>query len=954
MSETHTRTYPYTTVPNDPLHFRHYTLDNGLQVFLSVNPDEPRVFTNICFRAGSKYDPADTTGLAHYMEHMLFKGTSQIGALNWEEESKLLEQIADLFEEYRQTTDTTERQRIYREIDRLSYEAAQLVAPNEYDRLMTAMGAKSTNAYTWLEQTVYVNDIPNNEIKRWVKLERERFRHLALRLFHTELETVYEEFNMSQDKDFRKANQALRRMLFPTHPYGTQTTLGRPEHLKNPSMRNIERFFETYYVPNNAALCLAGDFDPDEVIALIDESFGDWKPNDFPPFTYEEQPPLTSTQRESVYGQESAYLMIGWRTTGGHDTNYMMGLLVKQMLHNEQAGLIDLHLNQQQRVLEAEAFNWVYEDYSVFGLFGKAREGQALAEVEGLLLEQVEKLRQGDFPDWLLPAAIKDMKQADLKAAEKNQSRVSMISTSYILGISYEQLVKRYEWLEKVTREDVIHYAREILSPNSFAVVYKEQGTDPKVVKVEKPDITPVPIQREAISDYAKDFLSESPQRISPVFADFKGRIQQEEWQPGLRFDYVHNPHNPLFQLQYIFEMGKNNSQELALAMQYLPYLGTSKYSAAEIQQYFFKLGLHFDAFNGNDRLYVSLSGLEESLEEGLELVEQILADVQADARAWEAVVTDTLTKRDNQKLQKDTILYSGLRSFAKYGPESPFTYRMPANQLRQLSPEAPLKWIHDLHTYEHRVYYFGQLPQTEVAKLVRRHHRVAEKLKTPPPPQAFVELPTMRNQVFFTHFPMVQNEVLLLSRGTPHFNLEEHLWQDLYNEYFGYGLSSIVFQEIREAKALAYSTYAYYGSPIRQNQAHYLSAYVGTQPDKVSDAVPTLFDLLEHMPVVEKAVEQAQQSILQRIESDRIEPRRLYREAQSVWDVGLDRDILRDAYEHLQQHDYRDLVKFQETHVKNRNYNLLVLGDRANTPLPFLERYGPVRELSLEELFGY
>ncbi|MCB0636392.1 MAG: insulinase family protein, partial [Lewinella sp.] len=256
MTDNPAKTYPYETIAGDPMGVRIYTLDNGLRVFLSVNTNEPRIFTNLVFRAGSKYDPADTTGLAHYMEHMLFKGTSRIGAMDWERESALLERIADRFEDYRATQDPDERTTIYADIDRLSYEAAQLVAPNEYDRLVTAIGAKQTNAYTWVEQTVYVNDIPSNELERWLRLERERFGHLALRLFHTELETVYEEFNISQDKDFRKSNNKLRELLFPTHPYGTQTTLGRPEHLKNPSMRNIQRFFDTYYVPNNLAICL--------------------------------------------------------------------------------------------------------------------------------------------------------------------------------------------------------------------------------------------------------------------------------------------------------------------------------------------------------------------------------------------------------------------------------------------------------------------------------------------------------------------------------------------------------------------------------------------------------------------------------------------------------------------------------------------------------------------------
>lgn len=954
MIETTPRRYSYTTIPNDPLKVRHYTLDNGLQVFLSVNSEEPRIYTQMAFRAGSKYDPADTTGLAHYMEHMLFKGTSQIGALDWEKESEYLERIADLFETYRATSDEEERTKIYTEIDRLSYEAAQLIAPNEYDRLMTALGAKSTNAYTWVEQTVYVNDIPSNELARWVRLERERFRHLALRLFHTELETVYEEFNMSQDKDFRKVNNKLRELLFPTHPYGTQTTLGKPEHLKNPSMRNIQAFFETYYVPNNLAICLAGEFDPDETIALIDQHFGDWKSHDFPPFTYEEQAPLDAPQRAEVFGQESPYVQMGWRLDGGRTDDYRMGLLIRQLLYNEQAGLIDLHLNQEQRVLEAEVYNWIYEDYSVFGLYGKPLEGQSLEEVEALLLAELDHLRKGEFPDWLLEAILRDMKVADLKAMERNNARVGAMTNCFVLGIPWADFVNRYDFLEKVTKEDVVRFAREKLPPEGFALVYKRQGKNPGVVKMEKPPITPAPLQREASSDFAKDFLAITPPRLAPVFADFKGNIQREEWQEGLRFDYVYNSQNPLFRLDYIFEMGKLNSLDLGLAIAYLPYLGTDRYSAAEIQQEFFRLGLHFEVYNYDERSHVSLTGLEESLEEGLQLVEHILANVQPDKEAWENVVRDILTKRANQKQDRGVILRSALRSYANYGPESPFTYRKKEENLRRLDPETLIHWIRDLGNFHHRVYYFGQKSQADAAQIIRRHHRLPEQLKAPVPPRTFTQLPTLRNEVLYTHFPMVQTDILLNSRGTPQFNLEEHTLSDLYNEYFGYGLSSIVFQEIREARALAYSTYAYYSSPNRANRAHYFRSYVGTQPDKVQEALPALIGITEDMPLIEEAVQQARMSLLQRVETDRIAPRKLYWEAQNVWDLQMDRDLLKDIYDRISDSKSEELVAFQEKHVKGRHYKLLVMGDRASTPLNFLKDFGPLRELSTEELFGF
>lgn len=944
----------YTSASQDPMGMRIYTLKNGLTVFLSVNKNEPRIFTNICFRVGSKYDPADTTGLAHYMEHMLFKGTNKIGTLDWEKESKLLEEIAVLFEQYRQIEDEDERKAIYKQIDQLSYKATQFVAPNEYDRLVTSLGAKQTNAYTWVEQTVYVNDIPSNELERWVKLERERFGHIALRLFHTELETVYEEYNMSQDKDFRKVNQEMRKLLFPTHPYGTQTTLGSPEHLKRPSMRNIEQFYDNYYVPNNAAICLAGDFDPDETIQLIEKYFGSWKPNNFTPFTYEEQAPLQSVKRSEILGQESAYMQLGWRTDGGSSDDYIKAIVLKQMLYNEQAGLFDLHLNQKQKVLDASAFNWIYEDYSILGLHGKARQGQQLEEVEALLLAEVEKLRKGDFPDWLLSAAISDMKLADLKGVESNGSRVSAVANCFILGVEWEQFVKRYEILESLTKNDIIEYVNKYLRADNYAVIYKKEGTNPDIVKVDKPTLTPVPLQTEAVSEYAKQFLQSAPPRMKPVFADFKAGIQREVWQKGLRFDYVYNPQNPLFRLDYIFEMGKNNSLELSLAMTYFDYLGTSRYTAAEIQQQFFRLGLHFEIYDYEERSHVSLTGLEESMEAGLKLVEHILADLQPSQKIWDSVVDDILKKRVNQKQNKDTILRNGMGSYAKYGAQSPFTYRMAEKQLRQSDVSAIVDTIKHLHEYEHRVYYYGQMSRSEVTKIIRSHHKLATTLKPPLPPKVFEELEQKTNKVFFTHFPMVQNDIMLVSKGTNTFDMKEHKLKDLYNEYFGYGLSSVVFQEMREAKALAYSTYAFYSSPSRANRAHYLRAYVGTQPDKVADALPTLKNLLENMPLREDSINQARLSLLQRIESDRIAPRSRYWEAQGIWDLNLEHDILKDIYGSLQAFESKDLADFHHNQIKNRNYNIMVLGDRENTPLGFLEQYGAVEELSLEELFGY
>ena len=953
MIETTTESPSFKTVPNDPINVKSHTLSNGLQLFMSVNKNEPRIYTNIVVRAGSKQDPAETTGLAHYMEHMLFKGTSEMGAIDWEKEEQLLKQISDLYEKYRFSQDETERLKIYQQIDQLSFEASKLAAPNEYDKLASALGAKQTNAYTWVEQTVFVNDIPANELEGWLKLESERFRMMALRLFHTELETVYEEFNISQDRDYRKANNSIRQALFPKHPYGTQTTIGSAQHLKNPSQVKIQEYFKTYYVPNNMAIVLAGDFDPKEAVALLEKYFGDYQSRPIPPFSFDEQPEIQAPIRKKVLGQEAPYIDIAWRFNGSQTDDQFMLAMVRSILFNHRAGLLDIELNQLQQVLESNAWCWFYEDYSVFGLYGKARAGQSLEDVEKLLLAQIQRIKEGDFEDWLLEAILKDFKLDEIRAYETNKARVNALTYSFILGIEWERFVHRLEWLGRLDKQQIIDFAQERFAEN-YVVIYKEQGDDPGVVKVDKPPITPVQLNRDATSVFAQKFLANQTPRLQPQVIDFDQYITSKPLSSGIVLDYVNNPDNELFRLDYIFEMGKNSDRDLALALIYLPYLGTNKYSASELQKEFFRLGLTFDVFCNDDRSYVTLSGLDESLEEGIQLFEHILANVEQDKVVLENVVSDLLVKRVNIKKDKNFVLRQAMSNYARYGIVSPFTYRHSEEQLRNVKPEMLIERIHSLTSYEHCIYYYGKRKLEDIGTLLEQSHPVDHPLQPVLPPKDFPQLATSEHKVLFLDFPMVQVEILLISRGTPHFNLEEYLMHELYNEYFGYGLSSIVFQEIRESKALAYSTYALYSSPSRKERSHYLQAFVGTQPDKLIDAIPALVNIIEKMPMVESQIENARQSLLKRIESERLLPSKIYWEYRSVKDRGHDHDLQKDLYDRLQEITPSDLFDFHRKHVKGRHFTFLVIGNRKQLNMEYLETIGKIQEVTLEEVFGY
>ena len=239
---------------NDLLNAAIYELDNGLKVYLTENHEEPRFYAEIAVRAGSKHDPADATGLAHYLEHLLFKGTSELGTVDYEAEKPHLDRIVDLYEQHFSETDEAVRAEIYAEINREAQLAAQYAVPNEFDKLYNAMGGTALNAHTSNEETVYKIGLPSNRLAQWAEIESSRFLDPVFRIFHTELETVYEEKNRTLDNRGRIIYTAMIEELYKAHPYGQQPTIGTIDHLKNPSLVYIQAYFDTYYVPNNMAI----------------------------------------------------------------------------------------------------------------------------------------------------------------------------------------------------------------------------------------------------------------------------------------------------------------------------------------------------------------------------------------------------------------------------------------------------------------------------------------------------------------------------------------------------------------------------------------------------------------------------------------------------------------------------------------------------------------------------
>ncbi|WP_146752250.1 M16 family metallopeptidase, partial [Chryseobacterium balustinum] len=440
QKQTDAQGYSFETVKNDQSGVRVYTLKNGLKVYLAKNDDAPRIQTYIPVRTGSNNDPSDNTGLAHYLEHMVFKGTSHLGTQDWAKEKAILKQISDLYEQHKAEKDPEKKKALYKKIDEVSQEASKYAIANEYDKAISSLGATGTNAHTWLDETVYKNNIPANELEKWLKVEKERFSELVLRLFHTELEAVYEEFNRAQDNDGRLVNYALMDALFPKHPNGQQTTIGTSEHLKSPSMEAIHKYFDTYYVPNNMAVVLVGDLDFDKTIKMVDQYFGSFKYKELPMKKMVSEEPMTSIVTRTVKSPSTPRMTIAWRTDSNGTKEARLATMVGEILSNNgDAGLIDLNINQKQATLGAGAYASPLKTYGSFNMYVTPKDGQSFDAAKKLLFAQIDLIKKGQFPEWMLKAIINDMRVQRMKGWETADGLATTLYGAYIGERTWEQ-----------------------------------------------------------------------------------------------------------------------------------------------------------------------------------------------------------------------------------------------------------------------------------------------------------------------------------------------------------------------------------------------------------------------------------------------------------------------------------------------------------------------------------
>jgi len=944
--------YKYTEIFGDPAKSRFYTLNNGLTVILSENHLEPQVMALITTKAGSKNDPADHTGLAHYLEHMLFKGTDKFGTKDYGKEKVELDKIDALYEKYGRTTDEVQRKKIYHEIDSISNVASKYAIANEYDKMMADVGSKMTNAFTSFENTTYMESFPANNLDKFLQIQQERFRNPVLRLFHTELEAVYEEKNISLDNGDNKIFESMFASLFKKHPYGTQTAIGTIEHLKNPSLLEIRKYYDKYYVAGNMAIILSGDLDPDETIVLIDKYFGNMPAKTAPAFTYQDEDEVDTVTKITVYSPDEEKVAIGYKFPNALDKESVIAELVSAILYNGKSGLIDKDLIIDQKILEGYAFTYLLKDHGICWLQGKPQDGQTLDQVKNLFLDEIKKLKSGDFDPSIIQGTVNNLKIQRIQQMEKCTNTAFLLHDAFVLGKPWATYLNDLQTMSTITKEDIMRFSAKYFQ-NNYTVIYKRTGDNDKSEKVQKPEIHPVEVNRDDQSDYLKTMFATNTKEIQPRFLDFDKDIQKSSLKKGIQLLYVPNTINQLFSVYYKYDFGTNSNPKLELAMDYLNYIGTTTKTNEQFNKEMYNLGLNWSVNVTEEDMSISLSGLEENFDKGIMLVEDLLNNPKADKGALDKLVNNMLKSRQDNLINKEVILYGGMQNYLKYGAVNPFNSGLTNAQLKKTTPEELIAIIKGNNKIEHKVMYCGARPMDKLATTLKTNHKTAPTLSPAPKAKNFTPVKSFENTVYFVDYDMVQADINF-KRNAEMYDPKLETAASAFNEYYGGGMQSVVFQDIRESRALAYSTYSNFGVPSKKDKPFTATFYVGTQADKMNDAMGAVLNLLDKMPETEKLWDISKKSIQTSIQTQRINKEGILFAYETAQDKGLNYDIRKDIYKNIAGMTLADVKAFHAANFKGQNWNIGVMGSKDKIKPTDLMKYGNVRVLTLKDIFGY
>ena len=931
-----------------------YKLENGLTVLLWEDHDAPDVTGYVVVRAGAVDEPGEYTGLAHYLEHMLFKGTQRIGALDWDAEKPIYDSIIALYDQYSDATDPKVREQLATQINECSMREAKISSTEDFFNMLDLIGAEGVNAYTSFDLTAYHNSFPAAEMYRWLTIFSDRLINPVFRTFQAELENVFEEYNMYANEPSSQAQKQLMADIYKGSPY-ERDVIGLPEHLKNPRLSRLIEFYNTWYVPNNMALIIVGDFDTEATKPMIEKTFSRLQPKELPARPSYPSVKLTGKKHYNLgYTPQVAWVYQGVKE-GDPDQDVLE--FVCELLYNGQTGLLD-QVNTKGDVSQAVVFSDARRNdgrvivMAVPYYDANQQMYESDKQTEAIVMKEIDKIKRGEISDELI-ANVKRMYAQSYKAFnESPASKMNVLVDAFTYGKPVDDFFTTNEKIQALTKEEIIRVAKKYFDADHMTISFDEDTKTPKAKTLPKPNIKPLDPVKNAKTAYAEEFQKLPKGELKQTFNDFND-VKVSSLGENVTLHYTPNSKNDIFTLTLRYGVGEHEMPLLPFAaalMENAGIMGSPATEGKDFDQQIAELGGSVSYGCNDSYFYISISGEDENLGKIMNLVNRQLLMPYLEQKQLDAVKGSVFVSRLIRQKQT-AVQKAALMQYAMYGKKSSFLDEVPFADIWGLGLPKVQSLIAQAREYALDVFYCGTLPQNQlVANLP-----LTEGMK--PSNSPFVQdrqkydKPTV---LFLPNSNVQQADLYFYINGRP-YDIASDVQSDAFNQYMSSGFTGIIMNEIRVKRSMAYSAYGVDATPELPGKDCYFIGYVGTQSDKVNDAISVYMDILSDMPKDSTQLVALKAALKQAAQTAKPSMRAKSQTYEHWQRLGYNDDPAKVNAAAIDALTFNDIEKFYEDNIKGKAVTIVLMGDPKKIDLKAIEKKMgcKVTKLSPAKLFN-
>ncbi len=936
--------------------YEELSLQNGLTVWVIRDTTQPLARGTVVVRAGAKDSP--NSGIAHYFEHMMFKGTTTIGTTDYSSEKTLLDKIVDQYALLGKARTQTERDLIQQTINRLNIEASAYAIPNDFSNLIRKYGGTELNAGTSYDYTTYYNSFQPEYLAHWCALYSERLVAPVFRLFQSELETVYEEKNMQSNNPVTSATQHLFDRVFAPHPYQFPI-IGSTEALKTPDLNAMQQFFDTYYTAGSMAVILSGDLpEKSQLLPLLEETFGRVKPGKPSRPTY--GPPARFEGQEvfEIMYPTPSLNVVGtfWHTVPNNHPDQLPLQLIGALLNNSgKTGLLD-KMVLRQKATSATSTCFSLNDCGFFGIMAIPKDGTSSGQqVQSELKQAIKQVKEGTFSDELFSQAKLALLRHQYEIFENPKARQTYFQNLFASYSTLKETEQELDRLEKMTKSELTDIANKYFGQDQLQVT-KTLGRYPNT-SLPKPPYTPVTGTSANVTSLFAKQLQTLPYRQREIrtlnLNQDKDTLALSE-RPRTTLYYTHCPYNDLFQLTLIYHRSEYTHPILDLLASYLEQVGGAGLEAATFYDRLYQYGATLSFSTDDLSFTIELKGSDKYFCESMDLLSGYLRAPEENKDALKEVRHEILLADEISKTTPETLC-DWLTSYIRFGTKAGYRQALSPDEANKITLQDLQKELKELLATEVDIHYSGSLSQTVVAKVISQMLPPPQATPKPAEPPIYLDAqPIAVPSIYTFHDSDATQAVIRSYLSLGHLSPKDLRQATLFSHYLGGGMGSVLFQETREYRSLTYYVWCTLVRPQPVDSAHTAHLLIGmsTQHDKVAEAIQLLTNILNDLPLTIERFQNAQNDIRSNV--GRLYPtlRKKSTRIASLLRAGYKDDYAKELLDISEQSSLKDLSAFYNKHIANKPLACAVVGNTQAIDLASLKSSYTHQEISPKDLF--